>query len=328
METEAPNIIADSQADSSSHARSFTVRVPASTANLGAGFDCFGLALKLYLTVTANILSEPSHTPSVITSCEGVEAAIFPRTEDNLILRAMRLVADGEGLSLPPVQLDVKNELPVARGLGSSAAAIIAGITLGSAVCNHELSAERALRYALEMEGHPDNVAASYYGGWVITCVKPDGNVLTVKRSWPSDLKVIVVSPDAFLKTSETRGLLPEKVKRDDAVFNLQRVALFGAALEAGAYHLLWEASQDRLHQAHRQSLVPGLADALATPRQPGLVSIALSGSGPSVVALANDRFAAIGESIADNFSRRGVPATVRLLEVDSKGRQVTGTKG
>ena len=325
METGAANIVADSGADSSSRDRSFTVRVPASTANLGAGFDCFGLALKLYLTVRASIVPEASLPGNVLSSGEGVEVAGLPLTEDNLIFRAMRFAAEREGLGLPPVQLDVQNELPLARGLGSSAAAIIAGITVCSLICDRELSTETVLRYALEMEGHADNVAAAYYGGWVVTCVKPDGNVLAVKRSWPPDLKVIVVSPEAFLKTAETRSLLPERVKRDDAVYNLQRVALFGAALEAGAYHLLWDAMQDRLHQAHRQSLVPGLAEALATPRQPGLVGIALSGSGPSVVALAADRLAEIGEVIADNFRRRGVPAEVRVLEVDHEGCAVTG---
>ena len=109
-------------------------------------------------------------------------------------------------------------------------------------------------------------------------------------------------------------------MSRRDAVFNLQRVALFGAALESGTYHVLWDAMQDRLHQAYRQSLVPGLAEALATTRQPGLVGIALSGSGPSVVALTRDRSGEIGEAIAENFRRHDVPATVRVLEVDHDG--------
>ena len=150
--------------------------------------------------------------------------------------------------------------------------------------------------------------------------MRPDGSVLAVKRSWPSEIKVVVVSPEAFLKTAETRSVLPANVQRDDAVFNLQRVALFGAALETGAYDLLWEAMQDRLHQVHRQLLVPGLAEALATPPQPGLLGIALSGSGPSVVAFVRDRSGEMGEVIADRFRRRDVPATVRVLEVDHEG--------
>jgi homoserine kinase len=302
--------------------RSFSVRVPASTANLGAGFDCIGLALKLYLTVSVRIVPEVSLGCGVQISGEGSDG--LPSNEDNLILRSMHFTAEREGLTLPPMELNVKNELPLARGLGSSATAVVAGITLASLVCDRELSSETVLRYAVEMEGHADNVAAAYLGGMVVSCVKPDGNVLAVKRSWPSDLKVVVVSPEAFLKTAETRSVLPDRVRREDAVFNLQRVALFVAALEAGAYDNLWDAMQDRLHQVHRQLLVPGLAEALATPPQPGLVGIALSGSGPSVVALARDRSGDIGESIAENFRRRDVPAKVRVLEVDHEGRTVT----
>ena len=299
--------------------RSFSVRVPASTANLGAGFDCFGLALKLYLTVKARIAPEAIIECRVRTTGEGSDGEIAS-TEENLILRSMRFAAEQEGLTLPPLELDVNSELPLARGLGSSATAIVAGITLASLVCDRELSAETVLRYAADMEGHADNVAAAYLGGLVITCVKPDGSVLAVKRPWPSELKVVVVSPEAFLKTAETRSSLPANVPREDAVFNLQRAALFVAALEAGAYDLLWDAMQDRLHQGHRQSLVPGLADALATPPQPGLVGVALSGSGPSVVALARDRPADIGEAIAEKFRQCGVPARVRVLEADHDG--------
>ncbi len=298
--------------------------MPASTANLGAGFDCIGLALKLYLTVRARIVTGASDACRVRISGEGSDGAL-PSNEQNLIFRAMRFTAEREGLSLPPLELDVNNELPLARGLGSSATAIVAGITLASLVSDRELSADTVLRYAVEMEGHADNIAAAYLGGLVVSCVKPHGNVLAVKRPWPSELKVVVVSPEALLKTAETRSVLPINVPCEDAVFNLQRVALFGAALEAGAYDLLWDAMQDRLHQAHRQSLVPGLAEALATPPQPGLVGIALSGSGPSVVALARDRAGEIGEAIAENFRRRDVPATVRVLEVDHEGSTVTG---
>jgi homoserine kinase len=232
----------------------------------------------------------------------------------------MRYVAEREGFHVPSVRLAVHNEVPMGRGLGSSAAAILAGLTLCPALCGRELSTETILRYGFEMEGHADNVAAALYGGWVVTCQKEDGSVLAVKRRWPPDLKVIVVSPDVHLKTVEARSALPRTVTREEAVYNLQRAALFVAALDAARYDLLWEAMQDRLHQAHRQSLVAGLSDALAIERRPGLTGLALSGSGPSVVALASDNFTEIGEEIAENFRRHGVAAAVRLLEVDNDG--------
>jgi homoserine kinase len=327
LESGAVDIIEDSAEASGKSEPAFTVRVPASASNLGAGFDSFSLALQLYLTVTAKVVTEASARCSVTSSGEGSTSGLLSPTEDNLIFRAMSFAADREGWTLPPVRLEVQNELPLGRGLGSSAAAIIAGLTLSSLICNQELLPERVLRYALEMEGHADNVAAAYHGGWVVSCVKPDGNVLAVKRPWPADLKVVVVSPDALLKTADTRGSLPATIERDDAVHNLQRVALFSAAVEGGAYDLLWDAMQDRMHQPFRQSLVPGLAEALATKPQPGLVGLALSGSGPSVIALALDHLPEIGETIANVFRSHGMPATVRTLEVDREGWKATVAK-
>ncbi len=312
--------LVDENTEAKGSAGSFAVRVPASTSNLGPGFDTFSLALQLYLTVTASVVSDTSARCQVTSSGEGSSSSLLSPTADNLIFRAMRLTAEHEGWILPPVRLDVHNGLPLGRGLGSSAAAIVAGITLSSLICDHDLEPQRVLRYALEMEGHADNVAAAYHGGWVTSCVKADGNVVAIKRPWPTDLKVIVVSPDAILKTAETRINLPASVERGDAVHNLQRVALFGAALESGDYDLMWEAMQDRMHQPYRQSLVPGLAEALATKHQPGLVGVALSGSGPSVIALATDHLPEIGERIAHSFRSRGMSATARLLEVDREG--------
>ena len=305
-----------------SRERSFSIRVPASTANLGPGFDCIGLALKLYLRVQVRVVPDAQDVCRIRLSGEGANE--LPSNQHNLIFRSMHFTAKREGLNLPRLELDVDNELPLARGLGSSATAIVAGIKLASLISGRELSANAALHYAVELEGHADNVAAAYLGGLVASCVTSDGSVLAVKRPWPSELKVVVVSPEAFLKTAETRNVLPVTVPREDAVFNLQRLALFGAALEAEDYDLLWDAMQDRLHQAHRQSLVPGLAEALATPRQTDLVGIALSGSGPSVVALTRNRSDEIGEGIAEKFRRRNVPAVVRVLEVDHEGCAVT----
>ena len=299
----------------------FEVRVPASTSNLGAGFDCFGLGLQLYLAVKGTVAPEMNEPCQVESAGEGeLELA---RGADNLIYRAMSFAAEREGWALPPVRLAVHNEIPLGRGLGSSAAAIVAGITLGALVCGKEIEDDVALNYALEMEGHADNVAAAVYGGLTVACISEDGRALVVKRTWPRGLKVIAVSPDAHLKTSVAREALPREVGFKDAVHNLQRAALFVAAVETGAYHLLWEAMQDRLHQRHRETLLPGLAEALAMPKQEGLLGLALSGSGPTIIALALGRFQEIGERIASNFRRHGMGVTVRLLDVDNEGRKM-----
>ncbi len=303
--------------------RSIEVRVPASTSNLGAGFDCFGLALQLYLTVRATVAPHSDEPCRVRSRGKGADNARLPRRAENLIFRAMCYAAERDGLQLPPVRLAVRNEIPLGRGLGSSAAAIVAGMTLCAALCDHETPIEKILRYATELEGHADNVAATLCGGWVTTCVRQDGEVLVVKRSWPTDIKVVVISPHVSLETTHARAALPHMVERADAVHNLQRAALFSAAVQEGAHELLWEAMQDRLHQTHRESMVPGLAEALATPRQPGLIGLALSGAGPSVLALVKGHYREIGEVIGDNFRRRGIETTVHLLDVDDEGRRI-----
>ena len=308
---------ADADPRAARRGRSVEVRVPASTSNLGAGFDCFGLALRLYLTARATVLPESTERCRVRSVGEG---GGLPRTSENLIYRAMRATAEREGVPLPSVRLAVRSEIPQGRGLGSSAAAVVAGIKLCAALCGFELADATLLRYAAEMEGHADNAAASLRGGWVTTCVGEDGGVLAVRRRWPPELKVVAVSPHVSLETTRARAVLPRFVEHADAVYNLQRAALFGAAVEARDYELLWEATRDRLHQPHRRTLVNGLADALSTPRVPGLAGLALSGAGPSVLALAFDNFDEVGQTIASGFRRHGVGATIRLLAVDDDG--------
>ena len=306
-------------------AQAFEVRVPASTSNLGAGFDCFGLALQLYLTVTAAV-AEDSNLKCSIRFGPGKENTNLPATAENLIYRAMSYAAGREGVSLPPVDLVVDNEIPISRGLGSSAAAIVAGIKLCELLCQRPLSDDKVLHYATEFEGHADNVATSLLGGFIVTCISRNGSVVAVKRHWPDDIHVVIVSPDSPLDTRLARARLPRHVNHVDAVFNLQRAALFNAALTEHRYDLLWEAMQDRLHQAKRQTLVPGLAEALGTPQMPGLLGLALSGAGPSVLALAQDHFDEIGETIARCFKQRGIDTTVRQLEIDNNGCQSLAT--
>jgi homoserine kinase len=303
---------------------SFEVRVPASAANLGAGFDCLGLALKLYLTVSTKVISQPDAATLVRSRGVSGSSHLPSAPDQNLILRAMRRVAEREAFDLPPVRLDVKNEIPIAAGLGSSAAAIAAGVALSFSLNGRKLPLDRALRYAAEMEGHADNVAAAFLGGMVVTLIRDDGSVAAVNRRWPSNLRVIAVTPVLTLETSASRSALPKTVGHADAVHNLQRSALLVAALEHHRHELLWDAMQDRLHQSYRQALIPGLADVLAMPRTPGLLGVALSGSGPTVIALATGHFQTIGKAIANRFKMNGLPSTVRILSVAQEGLVVT----
>jgi homoserine kinase len=301
----------------------FEIRVPASTSNLGPGFDCFGLALKLYLTVGATVVPRAAEQCKVTTT-GAKENEALPRNAVNLIYRAMSFAVQREGARLPPVELLVHNEIPLASGLGSSAAAIVAGIKLGGLITSNQIPNERIQVYATEFEGHPDNVAASLYGGFLTSTVCSDGTVISAKFPWPAEIRAVVVSPHSQLPTHVARAALQRTVSRQDAVYNLQRTALFTAALAQQRYDLFWEAMHDRLHQPQRESLVPGLAEALALPRMPGLLGIALSGAGPSIVALVDGNEEAIGARLASCFQARRIESTVRILDVDNEGCQVT----
>jgi homoserine kinase len=295
------------------------VRVPASTSNLGPGFDCFGLALKMYLTVRATIVSGAAE-PCRVTTTGAKENEALPRNTSNLIYRAMTFAARREGITLPPVELVAHNEIPLASGLGSSAAAIVAGIKLCALITGHEIADQTVLNYATEFEGHPDNVAASLCGGFVISCVRKDRTVLAAKFDWPSDVRVVVVSPHSQLPTHVARAALPRTVSRADAVYNLQRTALFAAAIAQKRHDLFWDAMCDQLHQPQRESLVPGLAEALALPRMPGLLGVALSGAGPGILALVEGNEDEIGARLASCFKSHKIESTIRTLEVDNHG--------
>jgi homoserine kinase len=297
----------------------FEVRVPASTANLGAGFDCFGLALELYLSARATLLSTPGARSIARSRGVAGSASLPSNPDENLILRAMRFTAEREGFTLPAVRLAVQNSIPVASGLGSSAAATVAGVALAYKLGGRELSKDDALQYAREIDGHADNVAAALHGGLVVTLARGD-SVVAVKKRWPKAIRLVVVTPLLTLETKKSRAVLPEKVDRADAVYNLQRSALLVALLDEKRYELLWDALQDRLHQPFRQHLIPGVPEILALPRTPGMLGIALSGSGPSVVALAMAQFEEIGRTIASCFQRVGVQSTVKVLEADPDG--------
>lgn len=300
----------------------FTVRLPASTSNLGPGFDCFGLALQLSLTVKATAVPDAPQ-PCIVVTTGAPENEVLPRNSVNLIYRAMAFAARREELEMPPVSLQVHNEIPLASGLGSSAAAIVAGVKLGGLIAGREISNETIQNYATEFEGHPDNVVAALHGGFLASCVSNDGSVLTARFEWPEQIRVVVVSPHSQLPTHVARAALPRVFSRQDAVHNLQRTALFTAAIAQQRYELLWEAMRDRLHQPYRESLVPGLKEALALPRMPGLLGIALSGAGPSILALVDDNDQVIGQTIASCFQAHRIKSTIRTLKVDNDGCRV-----
>jgi homoserine kinase len=293
------------------------VRVPASSANLGPGFDTLALALGLYLRCT---LRRAKGRSKVLVS--GVDIAAIPTDSSNLIFQTF--CHEAGSFATEPVsegfELEIENNIPLGRGLGSSAAAIVAGLSLANEWSGAGRSREQLVQRATEIEGHPDNVAAAILGGLAASCQNEDGKVVSVNCPVAPGIKVVLVVPECRLATEKARAALPDQYSRKDAVFNVQRVALLIEAFRAGRRDLLAEAMRDRLHQPYRAPLVPGLREALSLTGIEGLLGVALSGAGPSVAALCDGNTRKIGEAIADCFRKQGIEAEARSLPVDMEG--------
>lgn len=307
--------------------------VPASTSNLGASFDTCGLALSLYLRIEI----EPTGKPfEIIPSGEGAEKV--PLDDSNLIIRAALFAAGQRGLELPGARLRIDSQIPLSRGLGSSSSAIIAGLSTYEILTGDKLSQQEFFDYALHFEGHGDNLAPSTLGGLVVAVVKDyvdasgseRRSLLTVRREWPAEIGVVVCIPDLEMETAKMRSVLPRMVTRPDAIFNLQRGALLQAAIAEREYSLINEALRDRLHQPYRAPLAPGLSEVLAlndqTSQYPGLLGVAISGAGSTLIAFTLGDQAdreAIGRAMVERMASCGISAKSLNLEVDRCGRTI-----
>ncbi len=255
----------------------FTVRTPASSANLGPGFDALGMALGLYLTCRFRRSAE------LAISVEGRDASAIPTTSENMIWQTAQAVARDCGAEMPPIELLIENDIPLGKGLGSSAAALTSGVVIADMVLGLGWKPPRILDEAARLEGHPDNVAACTLGSIVASAIDAGGVARAVRVDLPRHFGVAVVIPDFDLPTSKARAVLPASYSREDAVFNVQRAALLIVALATGTRSAFPTALEDRLHQPYRAPLVPGLSDILKL-RAPGLLGCALSGAGPSIL--------------------------------------------
>ncbi len=300
--------------------------VPGSTSNLGASFDACGLALALYLRVKVE------EGTGFHVSAVGEGAGAMPRDESNLIARVARAVAASRGTSLKGARLSIQNEIPLARGLGSSSAAIVAGVSVYEALTGERLGQEEIFRYALGFEEHGDNLAPSLLGGLVVACLSGDDDkrsLITLKRDWPEQVKIVLAIPDYEMETARMRAVLPESVPRSDAIFNLQRSALLQALIAEKRFDLLSEALRDRLHQPYRATLAAGLSDVLKMNDEAhlhrGLLGVAISGAGSTIIAFATEATSEIAAQMADRLKASNVEARTLEVSVDNSGRQFSG---
>jgi homoserine kinase len=280
--------------------------VPGSISNLGPGFDALSVAVDVYLRL--QILEVLPDAPGTID----VEFDGPAPAGENRIATGFERAAARAGAPAPGVRVRAHSDIPVRAGLGSSAAAAVAGIRLYQALAPAASDLD-ALALATGIEGHPDNAAAALLGGMTVSCQTDDGRVVSRAWRWPDAIRFVVATPDAELETTVARQMLPASIPLRDAVFNLQRALLLLRALESGHHEDLREALRDRWHQPARQASVPGLAEALAL-EHPALLGVCLSGAGPSIAALTAGGEAEVGELLGGIYTRLGLPYTIRGL--------------
>ncbi len=293
------------------------LRVPASSANLGPGFDALGLALGVYLECRFRQSTE------LTIRADGRDAALIPCDSSNLIWKTAEAVAADLGGVLPPVELEIHNDIPLGKGLGSSAAALTAGVVIADRLLGLHWRPLRILNEAARIEGHPDNVSACALGSIVVSAIDSGGSARAIRLDMPAGFGVAVVVPDFDLPTTKARAVLPDCYSREDAVFNVQRAALLVAALATGTTSAFPTALEDRYHQSYRAPLVPGLAEILKL-RAPGLLGCVLSGAGPSILVFYERGYEPVCDLVRQVFALNGHESEILWTGIPDKGYELT----
>lgn len=298
-----------------------TFKIPATSANIGSGFDSVGLALNLYneIHIYENYNSKK------------IEFEIFGEGEneiskkDNMIYSAMKLVFK-KLKSKPNKGYIIKciNRIPLSRGLGSSSAAIIGGLLCSNFILGNKLKIEKdILNMAVQIEGHPDNVAPAILGGIVSGVVKKEEDFKYIKIKPPKNLKAIVSIPDFYLSTEIARNILPKEITRKDAIFNISRAALLTSALFSNRLDLLEIATEDKIHQDYRAKFIPNLNQLFKETKKAGAYSVTISGAGSSILALAKDDkniIEKVSKAMHSSFKKKNINSVIKVLNIPTKG--------
>ena len=300
--------------------RTIRVRVPGTSANCGPGFDAIGVACTIYNDLELTLKGEEG----LVIEIEGEGAANIPADERNIVLRAIRTIlkrAHRED-EVKGFHIRMTNHIPLSRGLGSSAAAIVAGLKAANALLGNRFSRRELLQMATNIEGHPDNVAPAIFGGFTISVVTR-GRVECFSLMPRMPLKLVVAVPEFPLSTRLARSVLPEQVKMKDAVFNVSRAALLVAALTKGQPRFLRNAFADALHQPYREKLIPGMKSVFRAACRAGALGASLSGAGPCLIAYTLENEKAVGQAMVEAFQEHEIEAHALQLSLDAHGARI-----
>lgn len=308
-----------------------SVKVPATSANIGPGFDCLGLALPIYNTITIeetvlpgtgieiNMMSEEEHA---------IDEMIFddiPRDENNIVYKAVEMLYNSIGQEPSELKINIQSQIPITRGLGSSAAVIVGGLMAANKLLGSPADEIALLSIATEVEGHPDNVAPAILGGFVLASQEDDGSIIYRKLNWPQEWDITVCVPDFELSTNIARSVLPDEVSIQDAVFNAKHLAMLIEAVNTADAKLMKTALQDRLHQPYREKLVPGMHDIMeAFKHEDGVLGCVLSGAGPSMLIISHKYdLDKIKSKVREIWEPQSIKVDIKTLKVEPNGAEI-----
>lgn len=307
-----------------------SVKVPASSANIGPGFDCLGLALPIYNTITIEetVLPGTGIEINMMSEEETIDEMVFdsiPRDENNIVYKAVEMLYNSIGQEPSELRINIQAQIPITRGLGSSSSIVVGGLLAANKLLGSPADETALLAIATEVEGHPDNVAPAILGGFVLAAQEDDGTITYCKLKWPEEWDLTVCIPDFELSTEIARSVLPKEVPMSDAIFNAKHLAMLIEAVNAKDAKLMKAALKDRLHQPYREKLVPGMKDIMeAFKHEDGVLGCVLSGAGPSLLVISHkydvDKIKSV---VKDIWEKQNIKVDVRTLKVEEQGAVV-----
>lgn len=307
-----------------------SIKVPATTANIGPGFDCLGMALPIYNTITIEetVLPGTGIEINVIADTSGADELSLehiPLDENSIVYKAVELLYNSIGQSPSELKITIHSQIPITRGLGSSASVIVGGLLAANELLGRPADEVALLSIATEVEGHPDNVTPAIVGGLVLASQEEDGSVLYRKLDWPDEWQITVCVPDYELATDIARSVLPKEVPMQDAIFNAQRLAMFVQAVNTKDSELMKAALHDKLHQPYRMKLVPGLEKIMENLKhEENVLGCVLSGAGPSILIISHKNgIDKIHSIVKETWADLNVKAEVRTLPIEKNGAQI-----
>lgn len=307
-----------------------SVKVPATTANLGPGFDCMGMALPIYNTVTIEetVLPGTGIEINVIAeddTSDELSLEHIPMDENSIIYKAVELLYNSIGQTPSELKITVHTQIPVARGLGSSASVIVGGLIAANELLGRPADEAALLSIATEVEGHPDNVTPAIVGGLVLTSSEDDGSIIYRKLDWPQEWNLTLCVPEYELATDISRSVLPKEVPLQDAVYNAKRLAMFVEAIHTNDSALMKLALKDKLHQPYRMKLVPGLEKIIENLKhEDNVLGCVLSGAGPSILIISEkNNLDKIRSIVRETWADLNVKAEIYTLPVENHGAQI-----